>query len=469
MARLIATTKKLLMSVEWIVTVLCIFLAGGCEKKNPLDLDYNVFDQRPGRGWRQEAERGNFLDAAMLIDEYVEKYKNLGESQRVNLNFHAGQMYAFADDYQKAIDLFKRSTYAEEPPALPLRWNAYVEATIAFLKKDEDRLRECREEIVRGPTFQGEKANLDVVDRLIKHFDEPYSEAYGTRRSRSPQPKPQAGQPKVELNHIYVTLHRDTIDSIAKSAFISGQFSMFEQETIRTVTENWTGTYLMGWRAYLELFAPGGTEGLTEGSSGIGFSASRLGSGGAITRKLDSLPGEKTLSDLSTKVEGKDSIPWFDNIRLQSLDKGAFSAWLMDFRIDFIKFRKIELTKNGLFDRHGYNASFYTMPEQKRAFESRLFIDLSEVYLELAESERVSFDRFATALGYGVSEDRGKRAYHAGTFTFFVNTLPNPTYRIRKVVCTLTRAVETRAEYRFGPDARLIVEGRTAIWIFGRD
>lgn len=277
------------------------------------------------------------------------------------------------------------------------------------------------------------------------------------------------GEPSVELNHVYVTLQKGTIDSIAKSVFISEQFSMFEQETTKTVSDSWTGTYLMGWRAYLELFAPGGSEGLTAGSSGIGFSASRLGSGGAIKRILDSLPGEKTLSDLSTKVEGKDSIPWFDSIRLQSLDKEAFSTWLMDFRTDYIKFHKIELTKDGLFDRHGYNASRYTTTEQKKAFESRLFNDLSEVYLELDASESISFDRFVTALGYSVSKDRGKQAYHAGTFTFFVSMLPNPTYRVRKVVCTLTRTVEPRAEYRFGPDARLTVEGYTAIWMFGKD
>ena len=117
-------------------------------------------------------------------------------------------------------------------------------------------------------------------------------------------------QPLVELNHVYVTLQKDTIDSIAKSAFISEQFSMFEQKTTKTVSESWTGTYLMGWRGYLELFAPGGSEGLTDGSSGIGFSASKLGIGEAIKRKLESLPGEKTLSDLSRKVEGKDSILW---------------------------------------------------------------------------------------------------------------------------------------------------------------
>ena len=182
MTGLIATTKKLLMSVEWIVPILCIFLASGCEKRNTFDLDYNAFDQRPGRGWRQLAENGKFLDAARLIDQYIENHKSLDASQRVNLNFHAGQMYAFADDYRTAIDRFSVSTYAEEPPDLPLRWNAYVQATIAFLNKDMKRLEECRKEILEGPTFDGEKANLDVVARLIKHFDRPYAEAYGGRR-----------------------------------------------------------------------------------------------------------------------------------------------------------------------------------------------------------------------------------------------------------------------------------------------
>jgi len=291
----------------------------------------------------------------------------------------------------------------------------------------------------------------------------------GMAQNERPQPNHQSGQPSVELNHVYVTLQKDTIDSIAKSVFIFEHFSMFEQDTIKTVTGSWTGTYLMGRRAYLELFAPGGAEGLTDGSSGIGFSTSKLGGGGAIKAKLESLPGEKTLSDLRKRVEGKDKIPWFDDIRLQSLDKGAFSTWLMDFRADYIQYRKIELTKDGLFDRHGYNASLYTTPEQKKAFASRLFDDLSEVHLELNASESASFERFVTALGYDVSENGGKQSYRAGTFTFFVSTLPKPAYRIRKVVCTLTRDAEPRAEYKFGPDARLIVEGCTAVWTFGKD
>jgi len=45
MVGFIAKTKKLLMSIEWAVTFLCIFLAAMCDNKSPLDLNYNAFDQ----------------------------------------------------------------------------------------------------------------------------------------------------------------------------------------------------------------------------------------------------------------------------------------------------------------------------------------------------------------------------------------------------------------------------------------
>ena len=148
------------------------------ELPEELELSYEAFDQRPGGGWRKIADEGKYLEAAKLIDRYEKEKKGLEEWQRVNLRFHAGQLYAFAGDKDQALARFKIALYAREPADSPIRWNAYVRATMAFLERDRKKLTELREQIAKGPKHRGVVPNLDVVDRLIECFDEPYSVAY---------------------------------------------------------------------------------------------------------------------------------------------------------------------------------------------------------------------------------------------------------------------------------------------------
>ncbi|WP_077728698.1 hypothetical protein [Methylocaldum sp. 14B] len=143
------------------------------------ELSYETFDQRPGSGWRKIADQGKYLEAAKLIDRYEKEAKVLEEWQRVNLRFHAGQLYAAAEEKDEALARFRAALYENEPAESPIRWNAYVRATIAFLERDREKLAELREEIAKGPRLQDAVPNLDVVDRLITCFDEPYSVAYG--------------------------------------------------------------------------------------------------------------------------------------------------------------------------------------------------------------------------------------------------------------------------------------------------
>jgi hypothetical protein len=151
-----------------------------------LGLSYDAFDQRPGHGWRQLADEEKYLEAARLIDRYEKDKEGLEEWQRVNLRFHAGQSYAFAGQKELALARFKTALYRVEPADSPVRWNAYVQATIAFLERDRKKLTELREVIANGPKRQGVAPNLDVVDRLIQYFDEPYAAAY---RGKPRQPK----------------------------------------------------------------------------------------------------------------------------------------------------------------------------------------------------------------------------------------------------------------------------------------
>jgi tetratricopeptide (TPR) repeat protein len=149
-----------------------------------LRLSYQDFDQQPGGGWRKIAEEKRFLDAAKLIAYYEKEKQNLAEWQHVNLRFHAGQLYAIAGRKDEAIACFKKALYRREPAASPIRWNAYVQATIAFLEGDRKTLLARREEIAKGPKFKGAVVNLDVVDGLIEHFGESYAAAYGKTKKK---------------------------------------------------------------------------------------------------------------------------------------------------------------------------------------------------------------------------------------------------------------------------------------------
>jgi hypothetical protein len=176
------------MPVFSVASSLAPSASGGPEKNEApteLELSYEAFDQRPGGGWRKIADEGKHLEAAKLIDRYEKEKNGLQEWQRVNLRFHAGQLYAFANCKDQALARFKTALFAKEPADSPIRWNAYVLATIAFFERDRKQLSEMREEIAKGPKHQGVVLNLDVVDRLIEFFDEPYAVAYrGKKKSK---------------------------------------------------------------------------------------------------------------------------------------------------------------------------------------------------------------------------------------------------------------------------------------------
>lgn len=168
-----------------------LFFFQGCVQNKYLDQDYKSFDQAQKLGWRQVAQEGRFKEAAKLIDRYLKRHKGLDVSQIANLHFHAGQLYAFANSYDIALERFKKAKYDPIPEVDPVQmkaffeeWNVYVDATIAFIKKDRMKLLEYRTQMANIPNISREMSNLDVVDSLIKNYDKPYLEAYGAQKKR---------------------------------------------------------------------------------------------------------------------------------------------------------------------------------------------------------------------------------------------------------------------------------------------
>lgn len=117
-----------------------------------------------------------------MIEQYLAKRADLNVRDRANLHFHAAQCLAYDGgeaSIEKALAHLKDAKVEPEPPDSPVKWNDYVSATEAFLKRDLSALQASREKISKGPKVDGAVPNLSVVDRLIAGFEKPYAEAYG--------------------------------------------------------------------------------------------------------------------------------------------------------------------------------------------------------------------------------------------------------------------------------------------------
>ncbi|WP_293204289.1 MULTISPECIES: DUF5829 family protein [unclassified Microcoleus] len=143
----------------------------------------------------------------------------------------------------------------------------------------------------------------------------------------------------IEFNHLYVTIDPETLDSIDQSEFISQELCTISRDTVKTDTESWTGIYHRGKHFYLELFPPGGGEGLREGFSGIGFNSQQAGEMDIVKEKLKSLLGAKEiLSDLQVRQTEDGKVPWFHYLSINPVEREAFASWLMEFDQDYLKY-----------------------------------------------------------------------------------------------------------------------------------
>ena len=138
-----------------------------------LVLSYEAFDQTEGQGFRVLAAHGCHREAADLIERYVAA---TGASER-SLRWHAAQLRASSGETAAAIR-HARSVLSESEDFAkqPLRWNAYVLATIAFLERDREALLRHRAAVAAAKDAHfGNALNLKLLDSLVKHYERDYA------------------------------------------------------------------------------------------------------------------------------------------------------------------------------------------------------------------------------------------------------------------------------------------------------
>ncbi|WBQ12264.1 hypothetical protein L2D00_10455 [Hyphomonadaceae bacterium BL14] len=157
-----------------------------------------AFDQDMQGGWRLVARQpGCEPAAAALIEAYLHFAPRLEENAFSILRWHAGQMHVSGGDAETAIAWFHAAKKPGDGP-----WNAYANATIAFLQGDRDAAEAARAQLATFvPSEEEQEArrramaahpgirfregfvtqpmNLDVVDGLLACWGQPYAQAYG--------------------------------------------------------------------------------------------------------------------------------------------------------------------------------------------------------------------------------------------------------------------------------------------------
>lgn len=143
-------------------------------RASDMSLSYEQFDQTEGQGLRALAGRCE-REAEQLVLRYIAAHPP-GNS---TLWWHAAQAAAGAGDYAAAAAHAQRALV--DPAKLdgdPLRWNEYVQASIAYFQRDRAGLQHYRDLIAadsRG--FWGNEMNVNLLDAMLAHFDEGYAVA----------------------------------------------------------------------------------------------------------------------------------------------------------------------------------------------------------------------------------------------------------------------------------------------------
>lgn len=153
-----------------------------------LALDGQAFDQDLNGGWRSIAYKpGCETAAADLLRDYRAAHPQ--EPDRI-LYWHEGQLRAMTGDTAGALPLLDHSRDPRDTSRAQA-WNAYVDATLAFLRHDRPALLAARDRLSHVPrppepdeTGSAMKMvawpmNMGVVDGLVACFSKPYADAYG--------------------------------------------------------------------------------------------------------------------------------------------------------------------------------------------------------------------------------------------------------------------------------------------------
>lgn len=138
--------------------------------------DQNAIGRKEGNEqWRVLADSGRYHEAINILMDSIHMSKQKNRNRKSDY-WHAGQLFAFNNEYDSAIVYIKKSTGFFDT-LLDREWRLYYKGTLAFLKRDKKKLRHEYDKLSKKHSDYY-YFNTCKLKALYDNFDQPYRVAY---------------------------------------------------------------------------------------------------------------------------------------------------------------------------------------------------------------------------------------------------------------------------------------------------
>lgn len=129
-----------------------------------LETTFEEFDNPSTSEWRKYGHNGQYKKAISIMLNFIKENLNkIDDYQLGGIYWHIGQMYAFDDNYNRAIYFMKKCGDAIE--------EEYKNGTIAFLKGDLNVLKKSISNMEDG-------TNKDILSSFLNSPTSKYKDIY---------------------------------------------------------------------------------------------------------------------------------------------------------------------------------------------------------------------------------------------------------------------------------------------------
>ncbi len=280
---------------------------------------------------------------------------------------------------------------------------------------------------------------------------------------------PETAMPRVDLNHVYRVLDRDTFSAVDHSEFLRAEFAQFERRTTKSGDDSWTGLYFYGESTYFEFLAADPARRRPVGQSGVAFGVEEAGASAAVRKALEALGAGKVRSLERPRETAGRTVPWFRMTGFEPTDP-ILVSWVMEYSPKFLKEWHPELrpalsgiSRRSVLERYQAKAAL-TSP-----VKDPLLKDVTGVRLALPPERAQAFGRELAALGFrGEPKDTGVSWTGPGVRIDVVPATPNGAHGIVRLEMSLTRQPAEPRSIELGTGARLDLhtDGTAALAFF---